>query len=159
MDVHADVVVPADPERVLAYLDDLGNYPAWMRLVHRVDPDETAVGSTNGETADLAPEQAWFVQLRAKVGPLARSKRLRMERRELLAGSHVVFERAELDGREHAMWRLRAEVRTVDDGTRVDVHLHYGGQLWTGGVLERVLADEIDRGRRALVESVLATDA
>jgi hypothetical protein len=34
------------------------------------------------------------------------------------------------------------------------VELYYGGTLWTGGILERVLADHIERGRenlRALV--------
>jgi uncharacterized membrane protein len=150
MDVHADVVVPAPPEQVLAHLDDLDRYPSWMRLVHRVDPVPSADG-----------RPAWFVQLRAKVGPLARSKRLRMERTELVPGRSVVFERVEHDERDHAMWRLHAQVAPedvpgADHGCRVTVHLHYGGTLWTGGLLERILADEIERGRAALVAAVLS---
>jgi hypothetical protein len=34
------------------------------------------------------------------------------------------------------------------------MHLHYGGSLWTGGVLERVLADQITSGRERLREIV-----
>ena len=56
---------------------------------------------------------------------------------------------------------LRVEVRPIDDGsdgrdplTSLDVHLHYGGRLWTGGVLERALADGIERGRETLYELV-----
>jgi hypothetical protein len=37
------------------------------------------------------------------------------------------------------------------------MHLHYGGGLWTGGVLERVLTDEIDRGRDHLLSVVTPT--
>jgi hypothetical protein len=34
------------------------------------------------------------------------------------------------------------------------VELFYGGGLWTGGILERVLADHIERGRENLVALV-----
>jgi hypothetical protein len=30
------------------------------------------------------------------------------------------------------------------------MHLHYGGSLFTGGVLERVLVDKIEAGRSRL---------
>jgi hypothetical protein len=33
------------------------------------------------------------------------------------------------------------------------MRLHYGGALW-GPVLERLLADEVDRGRRRLLDLV-----
>jgi hypothetical protein len=44
-----------------------------------------------------------------------------------------------------------------DGDVRLDMHLHYGGGLWTGGVLERVLTDEIDRGRDRLLSVVTPT--
>jgi hypothetical protein len=31
------------------------------------------------------------------------------------------------------------------------MHLHYGGSLFTGGVLEKMLADQIVRGRERLL--------
>jgi hypothetical protein len=71
-------------------------------------------------------------------------------------GRTVTFERAELDGRRHAPWVLRAVV-TEGDGSELDVHLHYGGRLWSGGVLERVLADSITDGRQRLLELVSPT--
>ena len=67
----------------------------------------------------------------------------------------VVFERAEIDGRQHARWALRAELEPNDDrGTVLTMHLAYDGALWTGGLLVRVLDDEIRRGRAGLLQLV-----
>lgn len=78
-----------------------------------------------------------------------------MERSELVADRLVVFERAEVDDRRHARWALRAELEAVDEhSTRLTMHLAYDGALWTGGLLERVLEDEIRRGRVGLVRLV-----
>jgi hypothetical protein len=135
---------------LFAWVDDLSRYPRWMGLVHRVESQPAD---------DDAP--AWLVELRARVGPLARSKRLRMVRTEIEPNRTVVFERRESDGRGHSPWVLRVEVRPVADGSdghdplsSLEVHLHYGGRLWTGGLLERALADEIERGREKLYELV-----
>ena len=40
----------------------------------------------------------------------------------------------------------------VEQGENVvmRVELYYGGALWTGGILEKVLADHIERGRENL---------
>lgn len=146
MDVHAGLDAPADVAAVFRLVDDLAAYRRWVDLVHAAAPEE---GDDEGRPA-------WTVELRARVGPLARSKRLRMvrTRHEPDAGL-VVFERRELDGRRHAPWVLTAKVIPGDDATepssRLEMHLHYGGALWTGGVLERVLADQISRGRERLV--------
>jgi hypothetical protein len=136
----SDLVAPCPPETVFAWVDDLARYPAWMPLVHRAMPE---TGS----------DDAWLVELRAKVGPLARSKRLRMVRAVLDAPHEVRFERAELDERRHSPWTLRASLETdrAGVGTRLTVELHYGGGLWTGGLLERTLADQIDEGKRNLL--------
>jgi len=68
-----------------------------------------------------------------------------------------MFERREIDGRDHAMWALRVELEPVDDTTVLTMHLAYDGRLWTGGVLQRVLDDEVRRARLRLVELLAPT--
>jgi Polyketide cyclase / dehydrase and lipid transport len=145
MDVTASVEAPCTPQELLPFIDDLATYPRWIDLVHRAEP-----------LPSDAAEPAWDVELRARVGRFARSKRLRMVRTEC-AVSRVVFERHETDGRRHAPWVLTAAVQPAADGSRLDVHLHYGGALWTGGVLERILADQITSGRERLLALVTPT--
>ena len=149
MDVHATLAAPCGADQLFALVDDLGQYPAWMDLVHAVQP------SAAGEDGALP---AWQVELRARVGPFARSKRLRMQRTLHDTVQHsVIFERAETDGRSHSPWVLKANVHQTHDGSTLQVHLHYGGALWTGGVLERVLGDQIMRGRERLHALVRST--
>jgi hypothetical protein len=64
--------------------------------------------------------------------------------------SLVRFERAEVDGRSHAPWVLTATIDSVGSSCTLTMHLHYGGSLFTGGVLERVLVDKIEAGRSRL---------
>lgn len=100
----------------MAALADLSTYPEWLSLVTAAEPDG---------------DDAWLVTLRARLGPLARSKRLRMVRTEL-DEALVRFERRELDGRDHAEWVLTASLDAIDTAAAdVKVHLHYGGALWT----------------------------
>lgn len=164
MDVSASTVAACSPGRLFAFVDDLGRYPAWIDLVHAAEPTE-------------GDPPAWLVELRASVGPLARSKRLRMVRVEHDSLRHTVrFEREELDGRRHSPWTLEATVVEADhaaadageavveagvadgdalhaDGwSSLTMRLHYGGSLWTGGLMERVLADQISAGQRRLSE-------
>lgn len=148
------------PEFVFPHVARLDRYPAWLRLVHEAseatDQNEpNGANEANGahEVGDLA-DLAWDVELRARVGPFARSKRLRMARIEIVADRLAVFERAETDGRDHARWALRAELAPAGTGTLLTMHLAYDGGLWTGGILERVLDDEIRRGREALAAIV-----
>ena len=145
MDVHASLDAPCRADQLFAYVDDLAQYPLWMDLLHRVEPSG-------------ADEAVWHVELRARVGPFARSKRLRMRRTVHDPATHrVVFERAEADGRTHSPWVLRAEVLEHDGVSTLHMHLHYGGALWTAGVLERVLADQITNGRERLTALVYST--
>lgn len=139
MRTSESVLVPAAPATVFPYVVDLGAYPRWLPLVH---------------AAERAGEASWIVELRARVGPFARSKQLRMERIETVPDTSAVFERAEVDGREHARWSLRVELAARDAGTLVTMHLAYDGRLWTGGILERVLDEEVRRGRAGLVNLV-----
>jgi len=141
MRTSESVVVPAEPMTVFPFVVDLDVYPQWLPLVHASTRDGDA---------------AWKVELRARVGPFARSKQLRMARTESVPGELAVFERAELDGREHARWALRCELAAVAGGTIVTMHLAYDGRLWTAGILERVLDEEVRRGRSGLVALVSA---
>jgi carbon monoxide dehydrogenase subunit G len=141
VDVTATLDAPHPPEAVFAWVADLDRYPAWLDIV----PRATADG-----------DGSWLVFLRGRLGPLARSKRLRMTRVALDAPRAVRFERDERDGRHHAAWVLEASVEAVDDGSRLTMHLHYGGSLF-GPVLERVLGDEIERSRARLLEQLEAT--
>ncbi len=145
MEIERHTVVPAPVERVFALVDDLGAYPAWMDLVHEVN-----------ELAPVDDRRCWDVELQAQVGPFARSKRLRMVRVVCESPRRVVFERAEVDGRRHSSWVLAATLgaEPVPDGeptaTRLTMRLTYGGSLWTGAVLQRVLDDHVERGAATL---------
>lgn len=134
------------PSDLFEHVDDLADYPAWMPLIHeveRLDPLE------QGEPP------AWSVELRAQVGPFARSKRLRMERTAVEPDRVAVFERREADGREHSEWILRADVTADADGrTTLTMTMSYGGSLWAGPILERVLDDQVRRGSDRLLELV-----
>jgi hypothetical protein len=149
VDVTATLAAPCEPEVLTAWVSDLGRYPRWLEIVPRAVPAAAADGD---------PGPAWEVDLRARLGPLARSKRLRMVRTELQpatasAGSVVRFERRQLDGRRHSPWVLEAVVEPLDGGSRLTMHLHYGGGF-AGPVLERLLGDEVERSRPRLLELV-----
>jgi carbon monoxide dehydrogenase subunit G len=142
MQIERDTLVPAPPGRVFALVDDLAVYPSWMSLVHDVD-----------EEPPTGDRRTWSVELQAQVGPLARSKRLRMTRVVHEPDRRVVFERAEVDGKRHSPWILAATLHpdlSVAGSTRLTMTLTYGGNLWTGAVLQRVLDDHIERGAAAL---------
>ena len=152
MDIVRELVAPASPAVLFAHVGDLGAYPAWMPLIHAVEPLAPA--------PDGAP--IWSVELRATVGPFARSKRLRMRRRTHVVDRLVVFERDENDGRDHSPWILRAELTPVPSDVAVEVGptttltmtMTYGGSLWAGPVLERVLDEQVRLGSEALLRLV-----
>jgi hypothetical protein len=135
VDVTADLDTPHPPERVFALVEDLERYPAWLDIVPRVVAEGDA---------------AWRVDLRGRLGPFARSKRLRMIRSRHDAPHAVRFERDEQDGRTHSPWILDASVVAHGAGSRLTMHLHYGGGLF-GPVLEPLLRDEINRSRPRLL--------
>jgi hypothetical protein len=147
VNVDADLEAPVSPQRLFAWVDDLGRYPAWLDIVARAEPTEALVTD---------PGPAWVVDLRGRLGRLARSKRLRMVRSTLQpvgddTAGQVRFERREADTRSHAPWVLTAEVAPTATGSRLLMHLHYGGGLW-GPVLERLLGDEINQSRQRLLD-------
>lgn len=158
MDLTADFDADCPPGVLFGYVADLGSYPRWFEVVHRaaLEIDLVDVTPTNGGGP------AWSVDLRGRLGPMARSKRLRMVRSvcDEPAG-RVRFERQELDGRQHSAWVLDARVEEVGagsrlTGSRLTVDLHYGGQFG-GTLLRRMLSEEIERSRPRLAALVAAS--
>jgi Polyketide cyclase / dehydrase and lipid transport len=146
MDVAATLTCPSNVAAMYAVVSDLGRYPEWLDIVPAAVP-------VDGDEHDPGP--AWSVDLRGQLGPLRRTKRLRMVRSVADAPRTVRFERRELDGRSHSPWVMTAEVSDEHDGGDVtlSMSLHYGGTLWVPA-LDRVLADEIRRGRSRLAALV-----
>ena len=146
MDLVASVEVPVSVEKLFDYVADLANYSSWLEFVHKVE----LVG------ASIETDATWLVELRTKLGVLARSKRLRMTRTECESPRLVVFERCEQDSRRHSEWVLRATVSETATGARLETNLHYSGNLFTGGVLERALNEQIATGREKLIQQLSA---
>ena len=94
MDVTASLEAPCPAAVLFELVDDLSTYPQWNGLVHSA-------------VAEPGDEPAWDVELRARLGPLTRSKRLRMVRTLRDAEAFAVtFERDQADGRNHSPWVL-----------------------------------------------------
>lgn len=134
MDLTASTTLDAAPARVFAEVADLATYPHWLGIVHAAVPEPP------GDEA--AP--AWSVEIGARLGPLRRTKRVRMVRVVCDERAAVRFERMEVDGREHSPWVLRADLRAAGAGTALTMHLHYGGSAWLPG-LDLVLGQEVRR--------------
>lgn len=138
MKYSSSVSLNASVESVRPFIADLSRYSEWMPLVFAATPCGVDV---------------WDVELRAKVGVFARSKRLRM-RRTMDSDTLYVFERDEEDGRQHSPWLMRVSLTPTDNGSTVAIDLSYGGNLWTAGVLDRVLATQVDAGKARLAALV-----
>ena len=136
MDVTATLDAQCSIDVLRPWVGDLTRYTEWLTIVPR---------------AELEPGSdpaAWAIELRAKVGPIARSKRLRMVR-TVDEPDHVRFEREELDGRSHSPWILDAVLEPRDSVTRLTMGLHYGGSFGAG-LFERLLTDEIETSKQSL---------
>lgn len=140
MDLTATLDARCTPDELFAWVGALDTYDRWLDIVPRTE---------EAPAVDGDPGPAWFVTLRGRLGPLARSKRLRMVRTEHVPPSLAVFERRELDGREHAPWVLRASVTGTEDRSELAMELHYGGSLWVP-LLDRLLTNEIESSRERL---------
>src|SRR5262249_241881 len=144
MDVTSELEAPCSAEQLFDHLDDLSTYPSWLTIVARAERLE----DDGGDDHDAA---VWIVDLRGRLGPLSRSKRLRMVRSINDRPLHARFERREVDGRNHSPWVLDVDIEPVDDDRpTLAMHLHYGGGFG-GALLERMLRDEIERSRPALL--------
>lgn len=146
MEIVAEMDANCAPEELFAWVDDLARYPDWLEIVTRAEPADGPDGGTGGQ-------RAWAVDLRARIGPLARSKRLRMVRTICDPPRQVRFERTEVDGRSHSPWTLEVDVVGHAAASHLTMRLRYGGGLF-GPVLDRVLRDEINRSRERLARLV-----
>jgi hypothetical protein len=144
VDLSAELAAPCTPDELFAQVEDLSTYPEWLTIVPRVELATSAPG-------DQGP--VWMVELRGRIGPLARSKRLRMVRTVHDPGRHARFERRELDGRDHSAWVLDAVVEGSGHESTLVMSLHYGGSFG-GSLIEKLLTDEIEASRPRLVERV-----
>ena len=140
MDLSATLDAECTPEALFEWVGSLDTYDRWLEIVPRTEPAPAAPGD---------PGPAWFVTLRGRLGPLARSKRLRMVRTSETAPERVVFERRETDGREHSAWGLTASVTSDGPTSTLTMDLHYGGSLWVP-LLDRLLTSEIEASRERL---------
>ncbi len=147
MDVHASVDATVSADQLFSKVADLSTYTEWLDIVHGAE----VVSGLDGSAV-------WNVELRARLGPFARSKRLRMVRTTCDAPRVAVFERQESDGKQHSAWVLRATIESLSTGCTLNMHLHYGGLLFTGGVMERLLADQIRQGSDRLL-AMFTTEA
>ena len=143
--VRASLETLVDREKAYSLLRDLSQYPNWLDIVHSVVQEQNST-------------LAWSVELRGKVGPFARSKKLRMERTRDDVQTSVIFERKEADGRNHSEWKLTVFFDGDGPQTMVTVEMFYGGSMFGGGILERMLAEQIDQSRTRLIE-LLSDDA
>ena len=144
MDVTATLAADVPADALFGAVEDLTSYPQWLDIVPRAERLPEDAGD---------PGPAWSVDLRGQVGPLRRSKRLRMVRTRLDRPELVRFERRELDGRSHSAWVLEAELRDGGATRELVMRLHYGGSLWVP-MLDRMLSDEIERSRPRLLALV-----
>lgn len=150
VDVTATLRADVADDVLFAVIEDLTTYPSWLEIVDRVQPAEADPG-------DLGP--AFVVDLKGQLGPLRRSKRLRMVRTRHEAPRRVRYERTEVDGRSHSPWVMDAGIHPVvadgadPAGLELEIRLHYGGSLWMP-LMDRVLADEIERSRPRLLRLV-----
>ena len=114
----------------------LDRYPAWMKLVHRVEPMEPDEG-----------RPAWRVELRARIGPFARSKQLRMVRTAFEPDHRARFERIQDDERDHAEWILTATVDGADGGAMLTTDLTTAASSGAPARSSGALDEEIGGGK------------
>ena len=145
MDLSLTAEVAAPPAAVFAEVRDLGGYPAWLDLVEGAVPGPPS-GPAGADRDDSLP--AWSVTLGARLGPIRRTKQLRMVRVAEEAPTLVRFERAETDGRPHASWILTVVIEPSVAGPGPRAHLtmrlEYGGRFWLP-FLEQVVREEARR--------------
>lgn len=140
MDLTATLDAECPPEAMYDWVGTLDTYDRWLEIVPRTEPAPAMPDD---------PGPAWFVTLRGRLGPLARSKRLRMVRTSDRAPECAVFERRETDGRDHSAWVLTATVSSDGPTSTLTMDLHYGGSLWVP-LLDRLLTSEIEASRERL---------
>lgn len=142
VDLDATAELDVDRARVFAAIEDLATYPHWLTIVGAAAP-------AAAHEDDVGP--AWTVELVGRIGPFAKTKRVRMVRTGHDPGQGTVrFERVEHDGRSHNVWILTGDATVVSNGgTALHVHLHYGGGRTLPGA-DLLLRQEANRAGERL---------
>jgi hypothetical protein len=138
VDLYGRADLRHPPALVFAAVSDLATYPGWLGIVMDVE-----AATPHADDDGLA----WFVDLGARLGPVRRTKRVRMVRTIHEPETRARFDREEHDAEAHSAWTLSAAVDTdegAQDACRLRMDLHYGGAGWFPG-LDLVLRQEIRR--------------
>ncbi|MCP4227333.1 MAG: SRPBCC family protein [Actinomycetia bacterium] len=156
--MHQQVTVDIDApvEHVFPIIADLSRYPQLLDVVHRVESADSNAQDGSSDSSD-SDDPVWLITLRTQIGPLARSKRLRVVRTVHQPLAEAIFERQETDDRHHSPWTLSTTLEPLSDGqrTQVTMALHYGGRLWTS-LLDGVLEAQIHQATANLERLALA---
>ena len=145
MDIEATAATDVGAAELLSVVSDLSTYQHWLGIIGGVEVVD-----------DQLEQPVWSVALQAAIGPLRRSKKLRMARTRCddspnADGQHtVIFARAEIDGKNHSPWVLTALVdQNGSTSSTLTMRLHYGGSLFVP-MLDRILRAEIETSRSRL---------
>jgi len=116
-------------------VSDLETYPEWLDLVDKVEPETDT--------------EAWLVTLTAKIGPIKRSKKLRMVRKP--AEKSTIFERQETHDRDFSSWVMQATVQPgeSENSAALTVDLSYDGSYWSSA-LEAILEAKTPKVKKKL---------
>jgi carbon monoxide dehydrogenase subunit G len=143
MDIEGVAELSFPLVQVYSELRELDGYAAWLSIVRHVER--------------VSEEPAWRVEVGTGVGPLRRTKRVRMIRAEDTPPSRLRFERSETDGRDHSAWVLTACLQASGDArTHLTMHLHYGGLDWLP-LVGLALREEIRRAGPRLDHRLAST--
>ena len=177
-EIHPDGGMAVNPYPLLKVVDELtpaGQGPraavgAWTsspRSRPRARRRRSSPGSTtwratpSGSTSCREPSPAephaddvgpaWSVDLRGRLGPFARAKRLRMVRTvHEPASPRPLRARRARRAAPLGVGARRDDRRRGGRDSTLTMRLHYGGRLWVPA-LDRLLADEIERSRPRLL--------
>ena len=123
----------------------LNNLEAYENLLGFVDCVEAL------ESEEGVP--CWLVTLRAKIGPFARLKKLRMARTEEKRPEVVRFSRRETDGKNHSDWELCILLKEQGgDRCLVIIEVSYSGRFWSAP-LQSVFNSHVDTAKDLLQQT------
>jgi carbon monoxide dehydrogenase subunit G len=143
MDIEGVAELSFPVAQVYSELRELDGYAAWLSIVRDVER--------------VSEQPAWLVDLGAGIGPLRRTKRVRMVRAEDTPPSLLRFERSETDGRDHSAWVLTASLQASGAvRTHLTMHLHYSGLDWLP-LVGLALREEIRRAGPRLAHRLAST--
>lgn len=149
MNVEESFDVPCAPEVLFAITEDLANISPWLDLLGAAVP-------ASPDPSDVGP--AWDATFVVKLGPLTKTKDVRLVRIEHEPYKSVVYERHEIptegkDPSKIAMWRLTLKVSPTNDGSSLFVNVFYGGDA-LGDMAEGILTKELNKSKPALLKEV-----